>query len=64
MMKDKLKEQEDTIKSLKQYRERCEELEGQLKESKHTAVTTTQQAEVRTHIGYRIWEVMNLSRKK
>ena len=46
MLKDKVQEQERTLSELICYKDQLIETQQQLKESQHTALTTTQQAEV------------------
>ena len=46
MLKDKVQEQERAQSELICYKEQLIETQQQLKESQHTALTTTQQAEV------------------
>lgn len=45
MLKDKNKEQELSIKDLKEYKDKWEEAQEQLQQSQHIALTTTHQAE-------------------
>ena len=46
MLKDKVQEQERALSELICYKDQLLETQQQLKESQHTALTTTQQAEV------------------
>ena len=46
MLKDKVQEQERALSELICYKDQLIETQQQLKESQHTALTTTQQAEV------------------
>ena len=47
MLKDKNKEQELSIKDLKEYKDKWEEAQEQLQQSQHIALTTTHQAAVK-----------------
>ena len=46
MMRDKAKEQEELVRSLQEYKGRCEELDRQLKEAEHIGATATHQLQV------------------
>ncbi len=46
MMKDKVKMQEDVIRSLQEYKDKCESMERNLSDAQYTSVITTQQTEV------------------
>ena len=46
MLRDKVKQQEDTIRSLQEYKEKYDIAEKGMSDAQHTSVITTQQAEV------------------